>query len=88
MPSEDSDGRCSHIRRGKAFASILHVRLAKTLISLRTAQADLSLLSPEDTIGSLATNTVPCEDADQTARMRKSKLKRDSYCHFLMWFLL
>ena len=58
--------------RRTAFLTRLHVRPAKTQTSLRVrAVWSESSLSAWRLFWSLATGRVPCEDSDQTARMRR-----------------
>ena len=58
-----------HLSRGTAFPTKLHVRPAKTLISLRMrAVWSESSLSACRRFGSLASHRVFCEDSNQTTR--------------------
>ena len=58
--------------RGSAFLTRSHMRPAKTQNCLRThVGGSQSLLSTWRCFGSLGTNRMPCEDSDQTARMRR-----------------
>ena len=58
--------------RGTAFSTRLHVRTAKIQISLCICVGlPESSLSAWRRFGYLATQREPCEDSDQTARMRK-----------------
>ena len=58
--------------RGTEFPTRLHVRPAKTQISMRFHVVwSESSLAAWRRFGSLANNKVPFEDTEQTARMRK-----------------
>ena len=60
------------LSRGTEFPTRLHLRQAKTQISLRIhAGRSVSSLSAWRRDGFLATHTVPCEDSDQTVQMHK-----------------
>ena len=61
-----------HLSRGTAFPTRLHVRPAKTPISLRNRTVwSESSLSAWWRFGSLATYRMPCENSDQTVQIRR-----------------
>ena len=64
--------RCQQLSRDTAFPTRLHVRSANTQISLRirTGWSHCSM-SAWRRYGFMANHRVPCEDSDQTARMRR-----------------
>ena len=62
----------NYMSRATAFPTRLHLRPAKTQISLRIRAVWSEFpLSAWPRFGSLATHRVSCEDSDQTARMRR-----------------
>ena len=61
----------SHMSRATAFPTRSYVCLARTQISLRVRTGCSVLLSSWRVLGFLAIHRLPCEDSDQTVRMRR-----------------